>query len=198
MSRTSCVGHSIIGRTVAGLLVAGVVLAGCGGPARPRTAGETTSAAAAPAGGSKPAPRAVREQLLAGMVSILSALDRYDESRGGEQAFDRLVQWRHAAGAAALPAADGVALDALPAAARVGLGCGAGSVRGPPAHVPGGALGGSGALMGRLPAEAGPPACPARPPVRSCRQCYSLHCACRTTLAALLLADPPTPPVPLL
>jgi hypothetical protein len=118
MSRTSCVGHSIIGRTVAGLLVAGVVLAGCGGPARPRTAGETTSAAAAPAGGSKPAPRAVREQLLAGMVSILSALDRYDESRGGEQAFDRLVQWRHAAGAATLPAADGVALDALPAAAR--------------------------------------------------------------------------------
>ncbi len=51
----------------------------------------------------EPAPvtavtRGMREQLLAGVVSILSALDRYDPARGTEQVFDRLVQWQHAAG----------------------------------------------------------------------------------------------------
>jgi hypothetical protein len=40
----------------------------------------------------------MREQLLAGAVSILDSLDRYDEARGGEQVFDRLVQWSHSAG----------------------------------------------------------------------------------------------------
>ncbi|MFM7136032.1 MAG: tetratricopeptide repeat protein, partial [Planctomycetota bacterium] len=75
-------------------------------------------AAAAAPGASKPAPRAMREQLLAGMVSILSALDRYDEARGGEQAFDRLVQWKHAARGAAKPAARAASLDSLPGPAR--------------------------------------------------------------------------------
>jgi hypothetical protein len=40
----------------------------------------------------------MREQLLGGAVSILGSLDRYDEARGSEQVFDRLVQWSHAAG----------------------------------------------------------------------------------------------------
>lgn len=37
----------------------------------------------------------VREQLLAGVVVILGAIDRYDEARAAEQVFDRLVQWSH-------------------------------------------------------------------------------------------------------
>lgn len=105
------------GPLAAGLLVAGLVLAGCGGPAR-RPSAEPANVAATAAGGSQPAPRAMREQLLAGMVSILSALDRYDEARGGEQAYDRLVQWRHAAGGAAKPSADAASLDSVPGPAR--------------------------------------------------------------------------------
>lgn len=99
------------GRAI-GLLVV-VSLASCGSPAR-RPAGQP-QAAAAP--GPVAAPRAMRTQLLTGMVSILSALDRYDEARGGEQAFDRLVQWRHAAGATTPPAAATPLLESLPIAA---------------------------------------------------------------------------------
>lgn len=46
----------------------------------------------------------MREQLLAGMVAILTELDRYDEQRGAEQVFDRLVQWSHVARSSAPPA----------------------------------------------------------------------------------------------
>jgi hypothetical protein len=105
------------GLAVIGLLLTGVFLAGCGGPVR-RGGTSAERAAAAPAPEPKPASRAMREQLLAGMVSILAALDRYDESRSGEQAFDRLVQWRHAAGEPAGSAAPALPLDSLPAAAR--------------------------------------------------------------------------------
>ncbi|MFM1904636.1 MAG: hypothetical protein RLZZ440_2536 [Planctomycetota bacterium] len=54
------------------------------------------------AAGARPVPQAaatkgMREQLLAGMVAILSELERYDEVRAAEQVFDRLVQWSHAA-----------------------------------------------------------------------------------------------------
>ena len=76
------------------VIVTCLTLVGCGGQARQPQAG----AASAPASGPQPATRAMREQLLAGMVSILDALDRYDEARAGEQVFDRLVQWQHAAG----------------------------------------------------------------------------------------------------
>ena len=99
--------ESRAGRLVAGLLVAGAVLVGCGGPARRTGEGEANAAVAATAAGAKPPLRAMRDQLLAGIVSILSALDRYDESRAGEQAFDRLVQWKHAAGVTPSPAASG-------------------------------------------------------------------------------------------
>lgn len=89
-----------------------VALMGCGGPAtRPEAV-----AKAVPAAGPPPATRAMRDQLLAGMVSILESLDRYDEARAGEQVFDRLVQWKHAAGPAA-EAAESLPLDSLPAAA---------------------------------------------------------------------------------
>ncbi len=72
-----------------GLLGAvGLLALGCSArpPAPPR------AAPAAPA-----ATKGMREQLLAGMVAILSELDRYDDVRGAEQVFDRLVQWSHAA-----------------------------------------------------------------------------------------------------
>jgi hypothetical protein len=117
MSRVGRAGRGVAGPRVAILLLAGVAIAGCGGPSR-RPSAEEANAAAAPAGGAKPAPRVMREQLLAGMVSILSALDRYDEARGGEQAYDRLVQWRHAAGAAAKPSAGAASLDSVPGPAR--------------------------------------------------------------------------------
>ena len=117
MSRVGRVGRGVAGPRVAILLLAGVSIVGCGGPSR-RPSAEEANAAAAPAGGSKPAPRAMREQLLAGMVSILSALDRYDEARGGEQAYDRLVQWRHAAGGAAKPSIGAASLDSVPGPAR--------------------------------------------------------------------------------
>jgi len=103
------------GLAVSVLVLAATVLSGCGGPAGREAGGQPV---AARANAPQPAPRAMREQLLAGMVSILSALDRYDESRGGEQAFDRLVQWRHAVGDSAAATAGGVSLESLPAAAR--------------------------------------------------------------------------------
>jgi hypothetical protein len=89
-------------------------LAGCGSPARrPEAATEPATAA-----GQQPATRAMREQLLAGMVAILDSLDRYDDARAGEQVFDRLVQWKHAAGAGGDPAPGALPLDSLPAATR--------------------------------------------------------------------------------
>ena len=111
-------GLAVIGLLVTGVCVTGVFLAGCGGPVRRGGANDARAAAAASAAEPKPASRAMREQLLAGMVSILAALDRYDESRSGEQAFDRLVQWRHAAGEPGASAAPALPLDSLPDAAR--------------------------------------------------------------------------------
>lgn len=101
-------------RAGSGLLLVAVVLAGCGEPKRQATREPSVEPGTSP---QPPAPRAMRNQLLAGMVSILSALDRYDESRGGEQAFDRLVQWRHAAGEPKDSAVAGPSLESLPAAA---------------------------------------------------------------------------------
>jgi len=83
---------------VACLSLGSLATAGCG-TAASRSAtpvGERQQAASSAA-----ATRAMREQLLAGAVSVLGALDRYDEARGSEQVFDRLVQWSHAAGRAA-------------------------------------------------------------------------------------------------
>jgi len=91
-----------------------LVTAGCGAP-QPRSvapAGERQQAASSAA-----ATRAMREQLLAGAVSVLGSLDRYDEARGGEQVFDRLVQWSHAAGAAPAPQPEPL-LETLPAGLR--------------------------------------------------------------------------------
>lgn len=67
---------------------------GCSG----RPAVTPQAASAAPA--SPAATKGMREQLLSGMVAILSELDRYDDVRGAEQVFDRLVQWSHTARAA--------------------------------------------------------------------------------------------------
>jgi hypothetical protein len=95
------------------VLGACVALTGCGGsPRRPEA---TPHPASTP--DPQPAPGAMREQLLAGMVSILASLDRYDEARAGEQVFDRLVQWRHAAGPAADERSASLPLDSLTAAA---------------------------------------------------------------------------------
>jgi hypothetical protein len=81
-----------------------LVCVGCS-PSPPATTGRRQpGAAAAPAPQAAPqsaATKGMREQLLAGMVAILSELDRYDEVRGAEQVFDRLVQWSHAAREAA-------------------------------------------------------------------------------------------------
>jgi hypothetical protein len=74
--------------------VCGLAATGCGGSAtRPDRVSGGSAAPAAVA-----ATQGMREQLLAGAVAILSALDRYDPQRGSEQVFDRLVQWQHAAG----------------------------------------------------------------------------------------------------
>lgn len=95
------------------VIVTCLTLVGCGGQARQPQVG----AASAPASGPQPATRAMREQLLAGMVSILDALDRYDEARAGEQVFDRLVQWQHAAGQGSGTPPASLPLDSLPTAA---------------------------------------------------------------------------------
>lgn len=80
------------------------VCAGCG---RPATRSERSAQVAHTAA----ATRGMRTQSLSGVVAILSALDRYDPRRGGEQAFDRLVQWQHAGQAGeATPAAPVAAL----------------------------------------------------------------------------------------
>ncbi len=76
-------------RLGAGLLV--LLGMGCSRPAA-RPVAPQPAATAAPA-----ATKGMRAQLLAGMVAILSELDRYDDVRGAEQVFDRLVQWSHAA-----------------------------------------------------------------------------------------------------
>lgn len=58
----------------------------------------------------------MRQQLLAGAVSILSELDRYDQERAAEQVFDRLNQWSHAAAGAGrvTEAAPDPLLESLP------------------------------------------------------------------------------------
>lgn len=99
-------------------LAAGLLAGGCSGPARRGT----TDARPAPVA-SASATQGMREQLLAGAVSILSALDRYDPQRGAEQVFDRLVQWQHAAGPASGPVPPvSELLESLPAALRDGAG----------------------------------------------------------------------------
>jgi tetratricopeptide (TPR) repeat protein len=105
------------GRPAGGLLAAVVsawLATGCGGkppaPSRPDTG--------TPARASAAATKGMREQLLAGVVTILSSLDRYDPARGGEQIFDRLMQWSHAAGedgrGDASATATAALIDALP------------------------------------------------------------------------------------
>ena len=84
-------------RWAACVVALGLVVTGCGRSAPKQSAPGQT-------GGERPAAaasRPIREQLLAGAVTILSGLDRYDEARGAEQVLDRLVQWSHAAGDAA-------------------------------------------------------------------------------------------------
>ncbi len=95
--------------------VSATVLAGCGRGgqvSRGQSQGAGRSAAVSRADG-----KAMRAQLVAGAVSILSELDRYDEARGSEQVFDRLVQWSHAAGPAAPRVLDPL-LESLPPALR--------------------------------------------------------------------------------
>lgn len=96
------------------LAVVAVLLAGCGGgDAKPRDSRSARSSAAVSSSDSK----AMRAQLVAGAVSILSALDRYDEARAREQVFDRLVQWSHAAGSVE-PRVPDPLLDTLPESLR--------------------------------------------------------------------------------
>lgn len=96
-------------------IVLATALAGCGGrgPADQREHGGQERTAAPTASDGK----GMRAQLVAGAVSILSELDRYDEGRGREQVFDRLVQWSHAAGTAGARATEPL-LDSLPATLR--------------------------------------------------------------------------------
>ncbi len=98
------------------LAAAGLAMvAGCGGPTRRDDAAARGAADRLPA--SAEDGRAMREQLLGGAVSILNSLDRYDEARGSEQVFDRLVQWGHAAGGITSPERDPL-LESLPANLR--------------------------------------------------------------------------------
>jgi hypothetical protein len=78
-----------------GVAVLVVLLAGCGGEEGKRRDSRSDRGTAAVSASDG---KAMRAQLVAGAVSILSALDRYDEARASEQVFDRLVQWSHAAG----------------------------------------------------------------------------------------------------
>lgn len=101
--------------TLAACLLAG----GCGGPGRRagRDAARTAPVASAAA------TQGMREQLLAGAISILAALDRYDPQRGAEQVFDRLVQWQHASSPPEATAAGSAELlDSLPATLRDAVG----------------------------------------------------------------------------
>jgi len=99
------------------LAVAGLTwpAGGCSQPVRraDRPAGTTAGPTAATA-------RGMRTQSLAGVVAILSALDRYEPGRSGEQAFDRLVQWQHAMTAAGgeIPSRAPALFDTLPARLR--------------------------------------------------------------------------------
>jgi hypothetical protein len=109
--RGSLAGFLGVGSVVVGSLWA----AGCGSsspPRSPTSAGDRQQPSASVA-----AMRSMREQLLAGAVSVLGSLDRYDESRASEQVFDRLVQWSHAAEASAERQIDPL-LNTLPAQLR--------------------------------------------------------------------------------
>jgi len=92
-----------------------VITAGCGQSGQvPRGDSRSADHAAAV---SRPEGNAMQAQLAAGAVSILSELDRYDEARGREQVFDRLVQWSHAAGPLQRSELDPL-LESLPATLR--------------------------------------------------------------------------------
>ena len=96
-----------------------VMLGGCGEAVRrPETARGSAPRDGATA--SRVATEGMRQQLLSGMVAILSALDRYDAARGSEQVFDRLIQWRHAAGTSDSPPLDSPLLESLPELLLVG------------------------------------------------------------------------------
>lgn len=107
MSRGGSHRHRRIGR--AAVIVTCLVLSGCGD--------QSTRTKAVVASGPQPSTRMMREQLLAGVVAIMDSLDRHDEGRAGEQVFDRLVQWQHAAGPAPGQPAASLPLDSLPVAA---------------------------------------------------------------------------------
>ena len=70
-------------------IVCGCLVTGCSGPP-PRATELPRSAAAS-------MPRASRQKLLAGATAVLERLDDFDEARGMELVFDRLVQWSRAA-----------------------------------------------------------------------------------------------------
>jgi len=80
--------------TLAWLVLAwlGLAIVGCG------TSSTQTGPVAAP--DTRPVvSRVTSDKLVAGAVSALSKLDEFDEQRAYEQAFDRLTQWSHMAGA---------------------------------------------------------------------------------------------------
>lgn len=72
------------------------LMVGCGSDGR--SAGRGATDVRGKTSSSATEGEAMRNQLLAGAVAVLSAMDRYDEARGREQVFDRLVQWSHALG----------------------------------------------------------------------------------------------------
>lgn len=88
--------HGAMLRQVPLLVLACWVALGCGGGAEPEREARRERAASRQASSLS----GMRQQLLAGAVSILSELDRYDRERAAEQVFDRLNQWSHAAAGA--------------------------------------------------------------------------------------------------
>jgi hypothetical protein len=101
---------SLASRQCVWAVVLAIVLAGCGDgeSKRPDSRSDRGSATVSQSDG-----KAMRAQLVAGAVSIMAALDRYDEARASEQVFDRLVQWSHAAGSVE-PRDPDPLLDTLP------------------------------------------------------------------------------------
>nr|MCS5617340.1 hypothetical protein [Pirellulales bacterium] len=93
MSKASQVRRGAMLRRVPLLVAACSVAVGCLGSAEPERDVRRERAATRQASSLS----GMRQQLLAGAVSILSELDRYDPARAAEQVFDRLNQWSHAA-----------------------------------------------------------------------------------------------------
>jgi hypothetical protein len=93
VSKASQVRRGAMLRRVPLLVAACSVAVGCLGSAEPERDVRRERAATRQASSLS----GMRQQLLAGAVSILSELDRYDPARAAEQVFDRLNQWSHAA-----------------------------------------------------------------------------------------------------